>query len=84
MKEYIFIGIWIILGIIMLRFYAKRKHTVKSAFAGMMSGGIALVAVHYLGNYIGITVPVNLFNTAVSLILGIPGAALITAVNIFI
>ncbi|MBQ3567290.1 MAG: pro-sigmaK processing inhibitor BofA family protein [Oscillospiraceae bacterium] len=84
MKEYFFIGIWIAAGIIMLKFYAKRKNTVISAFAGMISGGIALVAVHYLGSYIGITIPVNLFNTAVSLILGIPGAVFITAVNIFL
>lgn len=84
MNEYIFWGIWILSGIIMLRIYAKRKSTVKSSFFGMMSGGISLVAVHYLGNYIGAAIPVNLFNTAVSIIFGIPGTALITAVNVFL
>ncbi|MGN0613266.1 MAG: pro-sigmaK processing inhibitor BofA family protein [Porcipelethomonas sp.] len=84
MNEYIFKGIWVIAGIIMLRFYAKRKNTVRSAFFGMISGGIALVLLHYFGGYIGFTPPVNLFNTMVSLILGIPGVVLIAAVNLLL
>lgn len=43
MNDVIFKGIWVLLGIIMLRYYAKRKHTVKSAFFGMLSGGTVLV-----------------------------------------
>lgn len=81
MNRYIFIAIWLLLGIIILRMYAKRKHTVRSAFFGMMSGGISLAALHFFGGYIGLDIPLNLFNTAVSLILGIPGTAVIAAVN---
>lgn len=84
MNEYIFIAIWAVIGFIIIRMYAKRKNTFKSAVFGMLSGGLALVAVHYLGDYINVNIPLNLFNTAVSLILGIPGTAVITAVNYFL
>ncbi len=84
MKENCFIAIWFFLGIIMLKIYAKRSKTTRSAFIGMMSGGASLVAVHFLGTYIGTAIPVNLFNTAVSLILGIPGTALIVAINLWL
>ncbi len=82
MNDYIFKFIWIIAGIIMIRFYAKRKSTVKSALIGMVSGGAALIILHYYGHYIGVSPPVNLFNTVVSLVLGIPGAALIAAIDL--
>lgn len=84
MNDIIFKGIWILAGIIMLRYYAKRKHTIKSVFFGMLSGGTVLVLMHYFGNHIGFTPPLNLFNTMVSLVLGIPGVILITAVNMFL
>lgn len=84
MKENCFIAIWFFFGVIMLRFYAKRNRTVFSAFVGMMSGGVSLVALHYLGAYLETTIPVNLFNTAVAIILGIPGTAVIAAVNLLL
>ena len=84
MNDYIFKFIWIVAGLIMLRVYAKRKGTVKSAFVGMLSGGAALILLHYYGSYIGFSPPVNLFNTVVSLVLGIPGVALIAAVNLLL
>ena len=79
----IYKAVWVILGIIMIVYYAKRKHTVSSALFGMTSGAAALVLLHYFGGYIGYAPPLNLFNTAVSLVLGIPGAVLVTAVNFF-
>lgn len=82
MNDMIFKGIWAAAGIIMLIYYARRKNTVKSALSGMLSGGAALVLLHYFGDNLGYAPPVNLFNTAVSLVLGVPGAALIMAVNL--
>ena len=81
MKEYIFWGILIILVIIMIGTYAKGKKTFTLAFSGMMTGGIALIILHYFGEYINISLPVNLFNTAFSLILGIPGLILTSVIN---
>lgn len=79
----IYKAVWILMGIVMLVYYAKRKHTVRSAFGGMASGASALILLHYFGEYAGYAPPLNLFNTAVSLVLGIPGAVLVTAVNYF-
>ena len=56
---------------------------LRSALFGMTSGCAALVALHYFGDYIGFAPDINMFNTMVSLILGIPGAVLIMAANIW-
>ncbi|MBE6845174.1 MAG: hypothetical protein E7508_05585 [Ruminococcus sp.] len=83
MKEHIFTGIWVVLGLFMLKTYGKKENTIRTAFLGMASGGASLVILHYLGGYLGTVIPVNLFNTIVSLILGIPGVILIACVNMF-
>ena len=82
MNENIFKAIWVIAGIIMLIYYGKRKKTLRSALFGMTSGCAALVGFHYFGDYVGFAPDINMFNTMVSLILGIPGAVLIMAANI--
>lgn len=82
MNDIIYKVIWAALGIIMIIYYARRKHTVRSAVTGMLSGAAALILLHYFGDNLGYAPPVNLFNTAVSLVLGIPGTALIMAVNL--
>lgn len=82
MNDMIYKGIWVVSAIIMIIYYARRKHTVRSALSGMLSGGAALLLLHYFGDNLGYAPPVNLFNTAVSLVLGVPGAALIMAVNL--
>lgn len=82
MNDMIYKGIWVVSAIIMIIYYARRKHTVRSALSGMLSGGAALLLLHYFGDNLGYSPPVNLFNTAVSLVLGVPGAALIMAVNL--
>ena len=68
-------------GIIMLIFYGRTKRPVKNAVIGMSLGGISLVGVHFLGSYIGITMALNLFNTAISLLLGIPGVLMLVVGN---
>lgn len=82
MNDKILIFIIIAAGLAMMIFYGRRKHTIKSALKGMLSGAAALVFVHYLGGYIGFSPPLNIFNTAVSLILGVPGVVLIMGVNL--
>ena len=83
MQKYIFYALWATAAIIMLIFYSKREHTFFSSLIGMGSGAGSLILIHYFGNHIGITAPLNIFNTAVSIILGIPGTALIAFVNKF-
>lgn len=67
----------IILGVIMVVFYGKSKHPVKGAIMGMLLGAVFLVAGHFVGDFFGITLELTAFNAIVSLILGIPGVALL-------
>ncbi len=83
MNDIIFKGILVAIALIMLIYYAKRKHTIRSAFMGMFSGGCTLLLLHYFGGEFGFSPPVNFFNTIISVVLGIPGAILIMAVNMF-
>ena len=81
MYNAVFWSIWAIIGIIMLIFYGRTKRPVKNAVVGMSLGGIGLVSVHFLGGYIGITLALNLFNTTISLLLGVPGVILLVVGN---
>lgn len=74
--DVIFTLIWCIAGAIMLFYYSRRKHPVLYALFGMISGGGTLILVHLYGDKIGISAELNLFNTMVSLILGIPGVCM--------
>lgn len=82
MNDMTFKIIWIVAGIIMLIYYAKRKRTIRSAFSGMLSGCIVLLLLHYYGGRLGFAPPINLFNTGVSLIFGVPGVVMIMVANI--
>lgn len=43
----------------------------------MTAGVIALLVIWYFGDIININMPLSIFNTGVSLILGIPGVVLL-------
>lgn len=66
----------------MIIFYGRSKHPVKSALKGMSGGGLLLVLLHFFGGVSGFSLPLNLFNTAVSLALGVPGVVMIMGVNL--
>lgn len=83
MVTYILIGLAALFGIVMLCTLAGRQHAFICSLMTMMSGGGTLLLLHFYGDRLGFAPPINLFNTALSLILGIPGAALIEAVNIW-
>lgn len=84
MNDKILMLILLVAGIFMLIFYGRRKHTVISVVCGMLSGGGALLLMNFFGDSLGYSPPLNLFNTALSLILGVPGAILIMAANLFL
>ena len=62
----------------------QKKTHCKISFFGMLSGGTVLVLMHYFGSHIGFSPPLNLFNTMISLVLGVPGVILISAVNLLL
>ena len=74
---------WVIigvLGVIMLIYYGRCEKPIRTAFFGMFSGGTTLVIAHFLVEQYDMELKLNLFNSLISLILGIPGViALIIA-----
>ena len=75
MKILIIAGI--VIGIIMLIYYLKTDHPIKNAFKGMFAGAMVLLLVSFFGKYVNLDLPLSFFNTGVSLLLGIPGVALL-------
>lgn len=72
--------LWIlvaVIGVIMLIYYGKTKKPVRNALIGMTTGGLGLLGAHFFGSSLSIGLGLNLFNTAVSLILGVPGVLLL-------
>lgn len=82
-QEGIFWGIWIVLGLAMLIFYARSRHPVRAALLGMAPGGAALLAAHFWGGALGASLTVNLLHTIAALILGLPGVLMLGVVHLF-
>ncbi|MDR0918940.1 MAG: pro-sigmaK processing inhibitor BofA family protein [Oscillospiraceae bacterium] len=81
MNDFIFYGIWAVIGLIMLLYYAKRKKTFISSVLGMGSGMAALLVLHYFGESINFAPELSMFNTLTALILGVPGVIMMIIVN---
>ena len=62
MEEVVFWGIWAVLGICMLCYYLRRKRKILSMLAGVGSGFLALLLVHYGGGFFGFSPALNLLH----------------------
>lgn len=82
--ELIFYAICVISAVIMLIYYLRSKRPVHSAVLGMGSGAFFLLLLHFFGDYVGFSVPLNFFTGFVSLILGIPGVMILALLIRFI
>jgi hypothetical protein len=80
--KYIFWAVWAVCFIVMLRHYRQQNHPLLSATISMLCGVGALIVFHYFGQNFGFTPPINLFNTMLSLILGLPSLLLIYIANL--
>jgi hypothetical protein len=75
--NYIFWAIWIVCYVVMLLYHIKRKTPIFSAVSSMLLGVSLLMVCHYFGQSIGFTPQINLFNTMLSLTLGVAGVLLV-------
>jgi len=80
----VFWGILAVAGIAMLIHYIRAEKPVKTAVKGMLSGAVALTAVHFWGHYIGLAIEINLFNVLISLIFGTPGVIAVSLIDKFL
>ncbi len=76
--------IWGVLGAVMLIYYMRCAHKIRSVLWGTVSGLAGLVLMHYFGGGIGFSPEFNLFNIMQSAILGIPGVVLMSIANLVI
>lgn len=56
------------------------KYLMKTLFWSLL-GILALVAVNFLGTFVGISISINLFTCLVASVLGVPGVALILVIQ---
>lgn len=73
----------IVSAIVMAVHCLKSGKPAKTAFFGMSSGAVFLTALHFLGGYVGFSVPLNFFTAVLSLILGIPGVIIVALMGYF-
>lgn len=71
-SEYIFFTACAVIVIIMAVYYLRRKNRLTSLLTGVLTGVLSLGAVNMLGEYAGIYLPLNTFNTIASTVLGAP------------
>lgn len=68
-------------SVIMMIYYFRREKKLLSFLVGAVTGGAALFLVNKYGTIVGIDIPLNLFNTAGSLILGVPFVVFLVIMN---
>lgn len=73
----------IVSAIVMITHYLKSEKPARSAFFGMGSGAVFLTLLHFFGEYVGFSVPLNFFTAILSLILGIPGVLIVALMGYF-
>lgn len=71
-------------GLVLLLFYIRQKKRIRTFLTGAVTGLSALTLLHFFGGYIGYTPTMCLFNITVSVILGIPGVALLYIAEMFL
>lgn len=71
-------------ALILLLFYIRRKKRIRTFLLGGFSGLSALVLLHFYGGAIGFAPTLCWFNLAVSVLLGIPGVALLYLAELFL
>ncbi|MGN1305897.1 MAG: pro-sigmaK processing inhibitor BofA family protein [Oscillospiraceae bacterium] len=70
-------------AIVMIVHYLKSGKPAKTALFGMGSGALFLTLLHFFGEYVGFSVPLNFFTAVLSLILGIPGVIILALMGYF-
>ncbi|MBQ8297372.1 MAG: pro-sigmaK processing inhibitor BofA family protein [Ruminococcus sp.] len=70
--DQIFKGVCAAVIFVMLIYYIRRERKLRSILFGALTGAAALFILNKYGGYIGVEIPLNVFNLAGSTILGVP------------
>lgn len=82
LAELIFYGTAVVSAIAILIYYMRSEKPVKNALLGMLSGAIALTAVHFFGGSIGLALPLNGLTAFIALVFGMPGVVIMCIIEL--
>ena len=68
-------------AVIMVIYYFRREKKLLSFLTGAVTGGAALFIVNKYGLMIGADIPLNIFNTVGSIVLGVPFLIFLVIMN---
>lgn len=63
----------VIAAVLLLFVMLKSRHFVKAVLFSVVSGLAALFAVNFVGNFIGVHIPLNWFSALAGVLGGVPG-----------
>lgn len=79
----VFYVLFVVCSAAVLCYYLRSEKPARTSLKGMLSGAVSLLAVHFWGGGAGLYLPLNLFTTAVSLILGAPSVIIMVLAEKF-
>lgn len=82
LAELIFYGTAVVSAIAILIYYMRSEKPVKNALLGMLSGALALAAVHFFGGSIGLALPLNGLTAFIALVFGMPGVVIMCIIEL--
>ncbi|MCD8220303.1 MAG: pro-sigmaK processing inhibitor BofA family protein [Ruminococcus sp.] len=82
MEDTRFWMLWGVLGAIMLVYYLRRQHKIRSFLTGAWNGLLALLLVHYGGSLFGYAPALNVLHLLQWIVLGIPGVILMVVLHV--
>ena len=81
--RYIFAAVCAASAAAMIIYYARRSNKLSSFLTGTLTGVMSLAGVSLFGDYVGVTLPLNIFNTIASAVLGVPYVLSAVLINNF-
>ena len=76
-----FISSAVVYLLLYLIYSARTGHFRKTIFRTALIGIVLLIALHFLGEYLGFTIPLNSYTISFSAVTGLPGVVLISLLN---
>lgn len=76
-----FMPISIFTILFILNFLAKKPRPFFKSLCLSLSGIVSLVALMFMENFTGITIPINFLSLGIAALLGVPGVGFLTVLN---
>lgn len=77
-------AVFIVSSLIILITMYKSGHIIKSALLSVLQGASALFAVNFIGGFISVHLPLNIFSVTASSVGGLPGVIFLLVYDLFV